>query len=108
VGCGKTLLCCRRQEHVAFLQLLRVTNQDFLDDDAFEMLDRLVAGFDGDLALRNGMRQRVALARPLHGCPRLVILTSRTPTSTRKARRRSAGHGSHEGRQLHGDRRNSP
>jgi ABC-type multidrug transport system ATPase subunit len=91
VGCGKTLLCCRRQEHVAFLQLLRVTNQDFPDDDAFEMLDRLVVGFDGDLALRNGMRQRVALARPLYGCPRLVILDEPNSNLDEEARRRSAG-----------------
>jgi hypothetical protein len=40
VGCGKTL---RRQEHVAFLQLLRVTNQDFPDDAAFEMLTGLLS-----------------------------------------------------------------
>ena len=41
------------EKHVAFLHLLRVADQDFPDDAAFEMLDRLVVALNGDLALRN-------------------------------------------------------
>jgi hypothetical protein len=42
------------EQHVALLDLLRVTDQDFPNDATFEVLDRLVVALDGDLALCNG------------------------------------------------------